>query len=102
MIVICFLIVSLHHDSDSAIEKLLTMQKDQKVNHSDFISVNWKDAKEMIDNGELVIIGSNYSQINNQGEYTLSADGKKMYKRRHTASKVIFDLIAEFKVEYML
>lgn len=60
-----------------------------------FTSINWKDAKNLVESGELKAIGANLSQINNQGEYTLSADKNKLYRRRHTASKVVFDLIAK-------
>jgi len=60
-----------------------------------FFSINYKEAKQLVESGRLKIIGSNLAQINNQGEYTISADSKKLYKRRHTASKVIFDLIAK-------
>jgi len=57
--------------------------------------INWKDAKALIDNKALQIIGSNYHQINNQGEFTLSENGEKLFKRRHTAPKAIYDLIAK-------
>ena len=57
-------------------------------------AIGWNKAKSLIDNGTLQIIGSNYSQINNQGEFTLSENGKKLFKRRHTASKSMYDLIA--------
>lgn len=60
-----------------------------------FFSINWKEAKALVESGKLKAIGSNLSQINNQGEYTISADQKNLYKRRHTASKVVFDLIAK-------
>lgn len=60
-----------------------------------FFSINWKEAKALVESGKLKAIGSNLSQINNQGEYTISADQKNLYKRRHTESKVIFDLIAK-------
>lgn len=61
----------------------------------DFSSINWKKAKNLIDTNQLTVIGGNYSQINNQGEFTISTDGSKLYKRRHTAFKAIFDLIAK-------
>lgn len=60
-----------------------------------FIGINWKEAKKLIESNQFKIIGSNLSQINNQGEYTLSEDGKRLYKRRHTAAKAIYDLIAK-------
>lgn len=60
-----------------------------------FFAITWKDAKALVESKKLKIIGSNLSQINNQGEYTITADQKKLYKRRHSASKVIFDLIAK-------
>jgi hypothetical protein len=60
-----------------------------------FFAITWKDAKALVESGKLKAIGSNLSQINNQGEFTITADQKKLYKRRHTASKVIFDLIAK-------
>ena len=60
-----------------------------------FFSINWKEAKSLVESGKLKAIGSNLSQINNQGEYTISTDQKNLYKRRHTSSKVIFDLIAK-------
>jgi len=62
-----------------------------------FFAIDWKEAKRLVESGKLKAIGSNLSQINNQGEYTISADSKKLYKRRHTASTVIFDLIAKDK-----
>lgn len=64
------------------------------MTNSNFLSINWKEAKALVESGKLKAIGSNLSQINNQGEYTISADQKKLYKRRHTASKAMFDLIA--------
>lgn len=60
-----------------------------------FLSIDWKLAKQLIQTGQLKAIGTNLGQINNQGEYTISADQKKLYKRRHSASKIIFDLIAK-------
>jgi hypothetical protein len=60
-----------------------------------FFSISWKDAKALVESGKLKIIGSNLGQINNQGEFTITADQKKLYKRRNSASKVIFDLIAK-------
>ena len=57
--------------------------------------INWKDAKALIDNKVLQIIGSNYHQINNQGEFALSENGEKLFKRRHTAAKAMYDLIAK-------
>ena len=60
-----------------------------------FFSINWKEAKVLVESKKLKIIGANLSQINNQGEYTITSDGTKLYKRRHSASKVIFDLIAK-------
>lgn len=63
--------------------------------YKNFFAINWKDAKALVESKKLKIIGSNLSQINNQGEYTITADQKKLYKRRHSASKVIFDLIAK-------
>lgn len=64
------------------------------MNNSKFISINYKEALSLIDSGKLKAIGANRSQINNQGEYSISADNSKLYKRRHTANKSIFDLIA--------
>ena len=60
-----------------------------------YTSIEWKEAKTLIDNGTLQIIGSNYSQINNQGEFSLSENGEKLFKRRHTSSKSTYDLIAK-------
>lgn len=60
-----------------------------------FTSINWKDAKELIVSGKMKAIGSSLGQINNQGEYTLSEDGQRLYKRRHTAAKAMYDLIAK-------
>ena len=72
--------------------------KNNKQQHNmktkSFLSINWKEAQALVESGKLEAIGSNLSQINNQGEYTISADKKNLYKRRHTSSKVIFDLIA--------
>lgn len=61
---------------------------------STFISITWRKALELVNSGELKIIGSNLHQINNQGEFTMSKDGKSLYKRRHSANKAIYDLIA--------
>lgn len=60
-----------------------------------FTSINWKEAKELVASGKLNIIGNNLGQINNQGEFTLSIDGKRLYKRRHTAAIAHYDLIAK-------
>lgn len=60
-----------------------------------FKSINWKEAKELVLSGALKAIGSNLGQINNQGEFTISEDGLRLYKRRHSASSAIFDLIAK-------
>jgi len=60
-----------------------------------FITINWKEAKEIVESGKLQIIGSNFGQINNQGEFTISIDGLRLYKRRHSARKAIYDLIAK-------
>lgn len=59
-----------------------------------FITIKWKEAKELVESGRLNAIGSNLGQINNQGEYTISRDGKRLYKRRHTASIAKYDVIA--------
>lgn len=67
-----------------------------------FFSINWKEARNLILSGQLTIIGNNMSQINNQGEYTISSDGSKLYKRRHSASKIIFDLIAKKKMDHLM
>lgn len=61
---------------------------------SNFLSINWKEAKALINSGELKAMGTNQFQINNQGEYLATPDKMKVYKIRHTASKVMFDLIA--------
>lgn len=58
-------------------------------------TINWKEAKNLVESNQLTAIGSNLSQINNQGEYTLSEDGRNLYKRRHSATKAIYDLIAK-------
>ena len=58
-------------------------------------SISWKEAKGLVESGKLQAIGSNFAQINNQGEYTISDDQQKLYKRRHSSAKAIFDLIAE-------
>lgn len=60
-----------------------------------FISITHKDVKSLIDAGTLKVIGGNAGQINNQGEFTISKDGNKIYKRRHTARKAMYDLIAQ-------
>jgi hypothetical protein len=67
------------------------------TSNNKFYSINWKDAKALVENGTLTIIGGNEPNINNQGEYTLSADGKKLYKRRWSAIKPTYDIIAESK-----
>jgi hypothetical protein len=60
-----------------------------------FYGISWKEAKQMVESGELQIIGSNLGQINNQGEFTLNREKTKLYKRRHTAAKAHYDLIAQ-------
>ena len=60
-----------------------------------FYRIDWKEGKQMVESGELQIIGSNFSQINNQGEFTLNEEKTKLYKRRHTAVKAHYDLIAQ-------
>lgn len=62
---------------------------------NNFVSISWKQARQMVENNELEIIGSNLSQINNQGEFSITPDKAKLYKRRHSSSKVVFDLIAQ-------
>jgi hypothetical protein len=59
------------------------------------IRIDWKQAKELVETGELQIIGSNLGQINNQGEFLISKDNTRLYKRRHTANRLTFDLIAK-------
>jgi hypothetical protein len=65
------------------------------MKNSETFSIDWKKALALIESGKLKPIGSNLSQINNQGEYYISKDETKLYKRRHTAGKSINDLIAE-------
>lgn len=60
-----------------------------------FYTIDYKEAKQMVVSGELQIIGSNLGQINNQGEFTLNKEKTKLYKRRHTAVKAMYDLIAQ-------
>lgn len=57
--------------------------------------IDWKKAKQMVVSGELKIIGSNLHQINNQREFTINEEKTKLYKRRHTAVKSHYDLIAQ-------
>lgn len=59
------------------------------------IRIDWKEAKSLVESGQFQIIGSNLGQINNQGEFTINKEGTKLYKRRHTASRAIYDLIAK-------
>lgn len=59
-----------------------------------FLSIGNKEVKSLLDSGAFKAIGSNYFQVNNQGEYTISADGNKIYKRRYTSATAHFDLIA--------
>lgn len=66
-----------------------------KTTNTTFFSIGYKEVKYLLDSLELKAIGSNYSQVNNQGEYTINEEGTKIYKRRHTAAKVCYDLIAE-------
>ena len=65
------------------------------MTNTNYLSINWEEAKQMVEQGKLKAIGSNLSQINNQGEYSISTDRTKLYKRRHSAAKVVFDLIAK-------
>ena len=60
-----------------------------------FYGINWKEAKQMVESGELQIIGSNLGQINNQGEFTLNKEKTRLYKRRHTSARAHYDLIAK-------
>ena len=62
-----------------------------------FTSLDWKEVKKLIDSKELEIIGGNYGQINNQGEFTINSTRDKVFKRRHTARNVMYDLIAWIK-----
>lgn len=62
---------------------------------SKFFRIDWKEAKELITSGEMEAIGSNLGQIHNQGEYTISADGKNLYKRR--TGLAFYDKIATRK-----
>lgn len=71
--------------------KTQTIMKTQ----SNFITIDWKEAKNMIVSGQLKAIGSNLGQINNQGEYTISRDGQRLYKRRFSAVSAMYDLIAK-------
>lgn len=64
-------------------------------NPNNFIAIDWKEAKQLVESSQLTPIGSNLGQINNQGEYTISFDGGRLYKRRHTAPIAIYDLIAQ-------
>lgn len=64
------------------------------MKNSEFLSIDWKLAKELVESGQLNAIGSNIHQINNQGEFTINVEKTKLYKRRHTAKKSIYDLIA--------
>jgi hypothetical protein len=60
-----------------------------------FKSINYKEVLSMIADGKLKAIGSIIHQVNNQGEFTINTEETKVYKRRHTASKSIYDLIAQ-------
>jgi hypothetical protein len=64
------------------------------MNNSKFLSINWKDAKQLIDDGKLIATHRNYGQIHNQGEYTISADGNRLYKRSLSSPKSQYYLIA--------
>ena len=64
------------------------------MNNTKFLSINWKDAKKLIDDGKLNATPRNYGQINNQGEYTISADGNRLYKRSLITPKCVYYLIA--------
>lgn len=57
-----------------------------------FTLINYKEVLSMINNGKALLQGNNLSQINNQGEYTTK--GGKIYKRRYSSSKIVFDVIA--------
>lgn len=59
-----------------------------------FLSIDWKEVKSLLDSSDFKAIGTNYHQVNNQGEYTINKEGTKIYKRRHTAVKSHYDLIA--------
>lgn len=82
------------HDLTEAVDFYLS--KKDIIIHKSYKSISWRDAKALIDDGIFEIIGSNYGQINNQGEYRLE-QGEKLFKRRHTAASVIFDLLAQKK-----
>ena len=49
---------------------------------SNKIRIDWKQAKELVTSGKMTAIGSNLGQIHPSGEYSISADGKSLYKRR--------------------
>jgi len=60
-----------------------------------FKSINWKDAKELCSNGSLNCSGTNFSNIHPSGEYSISADGSRLYKLRLLGSGFTYDLIAK-------
>lgn len=62
---------------------------------SNLLSINWKDAKELVLSGKLNAIGSNLGQINNQGEFYINPEKTHLYKRRNSANRCIIDLIAK-------
>lgn len=57
--------------------------------------INWATAKKLVTSGELTAIGSNLGQINPSGEYYLSADKNRLYKKRNSAPRFIADVIAK-------
>lgn len=56
-----------------------------------FKTINWKEVKELCDSKLFACIGTAYFQINNQGEFTISLDQTRIYKRRNSS----YDLIAK-------
>lgn len=56
--------------------------------------IDYKEVKKLMESKEIPAIGSNIYQVNNQSEYTINEERTKIWKRRHTASKAIYDLIA--------
>lgn len=66
------------------------------MNNNNFLSINWKEAKQLVDSGKLQAIGErNYGQIHNQGEYAISTDGNRLYKRSFSSPKADYYLIAK-------
>lgn len=60
-----------------------------------FFSISHHEALKLVVSGQLKAIGTNRYNINNGGEFTISACGKKLYKKSNTAHKATYHLIAK-------